>query len=69
MATLTITTTSAQDARIVKAFGSYLNLGRNATASEVKTHLIGRLKQIVHDQERLIAVAAAEATLTDIEPS
>ena len=58
MGTLTITTTAPQDARIVDAFGKYLNLGRDATGAEVKQTVINMLKQVVFDQERQTAVEA-----------
>ena len=37
MATLTITTTSQQDTRIVTAFGHYLGLPGNASAAQVNS--------------------------------
>jgi len=67
MATLTINTTGAQDARIIAAFGTYLDLGRNANADEVKQQVISFIRQIVHDQERLAAVAAI--TIDPIDPT
>lgn len=51
MATLTITTTAAQDARIVAAFGKRLGLGRNATGAEVKAAIITYIKNMVQMQE------------------
>lgn len=66
MATLTLTTTSQQDARIVQAFGTYLDLGRNATAGEVKQWLISQLRGVVLAQEAKAAREAAEAALTDL---
>ncbi len=53
MATMTITTTAAQDARIVAAFGKHLHLGRNATGAEVKADIINYVRSIVFDQERI----------------
>ncbi len=53
MATITITTTAQDDARIVVAFGAELNLGRNATQAEVKALMIQRgLREIVQKQEQ-----------------
>jgi len=49
---ITITTDSAQDARIVVAVGSIMNLGRNATQAEVKAFLVQYLRQSVQDYER-----------------
>ena len=73
MATLTINTTSSQDARIVDAFGKYLSLvdgsgdPRNATGSEVKAALINFLKGVVFDQERKTAHEAV--TIGPLDPS
>lgn len=50
-ATLTITTTGAQDARLGPAFGAKLGLGRNATVAEVKTWVIDQLQAVVRDYE------------------
>lgn len=69
MATVTITTTSAEDARIVKAFGRYLGLGRNATAAEVKTALATFLKSVVRDGERQDAIETEQAGFTDVAPT
>lgn len=51
MATLTITTTAPQDARVAPAFGAHLNLGRNATAPEVKAAVIAWVSRIVLQYE------------------
>lgn len=76
MATLTITTTGAQDARIVVAFGRLLGTKdaqgapRNATAAEVKAEIINFIRLTVAAQEQAAAVSAATATavagLTDL---
>jgi len=64
MATLTISTTAPQDARIVAAYGKYLGTTdgngdpRNATAAEVKQAIINNIKQVVFDQEHKAALAA-----------
>jgi hypothetical protein len=50
--TMTINTTTAQDARIAPAVGSILGLGRDATAAEVKAWVIEYIKQSVLDYER-----------------
>lgn len=65
MATLTITTTGAQDARIAPAFGAYLGLGRNATGQEVKARVIQFIRETVQEQERIAAVAAIQSTPLD----
>ena len=62
MAVLTITTTAAQDARIIAAFGTKLNLGRNATGAEVKADIVDYLRQLVLRIERDAAIAAASNT-------
>lgn len=41
-ATLTITTDGATDTRLAVAYGKILNLGRNATAAEIKAEIIRR---------------------------
>lgn len=70
IATLTITTTAPQDARIVVAFGKYLGLGRNATAAEVKAEVIAFIRLTVAAQEKEAAVKTATNTavagLTDL---
>lgn len=58
MGTLTITTTAPQDARLVAAFGRLLNLGRNATAAEVKQNVKDYIRQVVIAQERADAYGA-----------
>jgi hypothetical protein len=69
MATLTITTTAGEDARLVAAFGAALGLGRNATAAEIKSAVAAYLKGVVRDQERIAAMAAQSAGATDIAPT
>lgn len=59
MATLTINTTSAEDARIAAAFGAMLGLERNATAVEVKAAVAGWIKSVVQQQERIAASVPA----------
>jgi len=67
MATLTITTTSAQDARLVAAFGTYLGLEGNATAAQIKQNVINYIKQVVRDQEYKTEVDAI--SVPPIEPT
>ena len=67
MATLTITTTAAQDARIVKAFGARLGLGRNATGLEVKANVVQFLRDVVHQMEQQAAVQAAAGGVTPMD--
>ncbi len=58
MATVTITTTGPQDARLTVAFGAYLHPGTNASTADVKAWLISELRRIVKDYEQQQAVAA-----------
>lgn len=75
MATTTITTTAAQDSRLVVAFGSRLqtrdanNVRRNATAAEIKADLIRYMTQVVLEEERVAAAKAAADAVTEITPT
>ena len=69
MATLTITTTGAQDARIIAAFGSRLGLGRNATGAEVKAAVIQYVRECVQGYEQNAAMIAARDAVTVIDPA
>jgi hypothetical protein len=75
MATTTITTTAAQDSRLVVAFGSRLqtrdanNVRRNATAAEIKADLIRYMTQVVLEEERAAAAKAAANAVTEITPT
>ncbi len=76
MATLTITTTSGQDTRILSAFGKQLNtmttddppVSRNATPSEVRAAVIEFLKVTVKRHEDRAAAQAAVDAVTEIDP-
>lgn len=68
-AVTTITTTAPEDARIVAAFGKYLNLGRDATQPEVKAAIIVWVKGVVFNAEAEAAKASATAGVTQINPS
>jgi hypothetical protein len=68
MATLTITTSGADDTRIAAAVGTYLNLGRSATAAEVKAEMVRYLKWLVQAGENQAAKAAIVVN-PDIAPS
>lgn len=70
MATVTITTTAPQDARLAPAFGDLLQVRnasgqqRDATTAEVKAWLIAQLQQVVvayEDKQAKAAVAAPTA--------
>lgn len=69
MASVTITTTAPEDARIAPAFGDFLGLGRNATAPEVKTALVAFLKNTVLSYEQQQAAKQAVAATTAIAPT
>lgn len=69
MATTTINTTAAEDARIVVAVGHILNLGRNATAAEVKSFLIAELRNAVLSDEREVASRSAVSGVAPIAPT
>ena len=59
MASMTITTTGAQDTRIAAAFGKYLGLPGNANAAQVKAEVIAFIKLTVENQEKQAAVTTA----------
>lgn len=68
----TITTTAQEDQRIAAAFGPKLNLGRNATATEVKQDIIGYIRNVVTVQENIQArsdALSAVALPTPIQPT
>jgi hypothetical protein len=67
MATTTINTTGAEDSRLVVAFGTFLNLGRNATQAEIKAALVAWLTSVVNDQEYQAAKKAI--VVTNIAPT
>ena len=69
MGTLTITTTGAQDTRIIAALGKRLGLAGNANAAQVKAWTIEQIKQMVYEEERAAARIAAEAGITEITPT
>ena len=77
MATLTINTTSAQDTRIVAAFGKQLNLEttddppvpRDATGAEVKAEVINFIKTTVLRQEQRAAAQTASDAVSEISPT
>lgn len=57
MATMTITTTTEQAARVATAFGALLHLGRDATAAEVKQAVIAYMRAVVLQYENRQAIA------------
>ena len=77
MATFTLTTPAAQDARITAAFGKILNLKDNATppqprvatGAEVKQAILDWLKMSVLEREQADAREASSATVTSITPT
>ncbi len=68
MATQTITTTGAEDTRILEAFGNYLRLAGNATAAQVKAAQIDWVRTIVRDYEKRKAILAL-VPAADIAPT
>jgi len=68
MATLTITTTGAQDTRIIAAFRAHSG-NQAATGAEVKAWLIDQLKAMVHSYETRVANEAASAAVTPTSPT
>lgn len=72
MGTLTINTTTAQDARIQAAFGARLGTvdgngdPRDATGAEVRAEIVNLIKTIVLQYEKNEAAVAAEAGVTDL---
>ena len=69
MASFTLTTTPAQDARIVAAFGRRLGLPGDATGAQVKQQIIQFLKNAVQEQEQAVATESARAAVTEIDVS
>ena len=57
MATLTITTSAEQAARVAEAFGVILNLGRDATGPEIKQAVVNYIKSVVISYENRKAIA------------
>lgn len=64
MPTITIDLTAPQSQRVGAAFGKAYNLGRDATASEVRQFLINYMKAVVTDKERSAAIDAI--TIADL---
>jgi DNA-binding transcriptional regulator LsrR (DeoR family) len=69
MATTTFITTGAEDARIVVAFGKYLNLPGNATQAQVKAAIREFIVNVVKTYEQQAAVDAAVAGVGTINPT
>ena len=75
MATLTITTTAPQDVRLIVAYTDLLNPidgngdPRNATAAEIKAHVIAGIKSVVHNFETREAAKTATDAITPVEPT
>lgn len=59
MATLTITTSGAEDTRIAAAVGAAMALGGSANLAQVKTYVVAYITQTVRDQEALAAAKTA----------
>lgn len=73
MATITITVTAAQAARVTSALGKHSSLKdadgapRDATAAEVKEWLVRQMRALVLQQER--RVAEATVTVAPFDPT
>jgi hypothetical protein len=65
MASVTITTTAPDDARLSPAFGAKLGLVGGANTAQVKAHLIAYMRQVVQDYEREQAIKALSAVNFD----
>ena len=74
MATLTITTTALQDARLIVAFGNRLqtrdasNVRRDATAAEIKADVIRYVTSVVLEDEQAQSAKSAVAGVVPIVP-
>ena len=68
MATMTITTTGAQDTRIIAAFRD-LTGNPSANAADVKAWVIQHIRGMVHSYETRLANEAASAAVVPIEPT
>ncbi len=66
MPSITLTFDAAGAARIAKAMGQYLGLGRDATVAEVKADFIERLRYIVVEQEKAAAAVALTEPATPV---
>lgn len=69
MATITITTTTADDQRVAPAFGNYLGLPGNANTAQVKSAIIDFVKNVVFSYEKRQAEITADAGVTPISPT
>lgn len=76
MASFTISTPAAQDARILAAFGKILNLKaadgttpRSATGAEVKAAMLDWLRLSVMEREQADARETANASVAAITPT
>lgn len=67
MATMTITTTAPQDARLIAAFRD--RLGPETQAADIKAWVIEQIKGVVHSYETRLANEAASAAIVPIDPT
>jgi hypothetical protein len=58
MASITITTTAPQDARLASAFGELLNVGATANTAQIKAWMIEQLRGVVITYEIKQGVSA-----------
>jgi len=69
MGTLTITTTTEQDQRILAAFKDRFMLEVNPTQTQIKAWLIEQLKNVVLEHERNEAVRLAQLSEQEFTPT
>ena len=75
MATFTIITTPAEDARLVVAFGNRLqtrdasNARRNATAAEIRAEIMRFITVMVIEDERAVSAKNAVAGVLPFTPA
>ena len=75
MATFTINTTAAEDARLVVAFGNRLqtrdasNVRRNATAVEIRAEIMRFITNMVIEDERAVSAKNAAAGVLPFTPT
>ena len=60
MAAITLTTDTANAARVAAAFGLKLGLPGNASVAQIKADLMAYVATVVDDQKRIAAVKAQQ---------
>ena len=69
MGTITITTTAAQDTRLLAAFKDRLLLETNPSAAEIKAYIVQVLRDVVLDYEKREALKQAVVNLQEFTPT